>query len=254
MRTTSELRRLWAPPCDRATTVLLLHSNARVRVASATVDAFRALDAVMQAHDYAPRAADTGGYNCRRITGGTSYSLHAYGVAVDINWNTNPYRADGRLVTDMPAGMVRDIKALRTSAGKPVFRWGGDYTRVKDAMHFEVVASPRELDAGIDWSGISLREPDPSAPATWPVRERGARGPTVRTLQELLTSADCPCDPIDGIFGPGTHQAVLRYQETRSLDVDGVVADDHQRGQREPAVRVLGEDAEARKRAKEPTE
>jgi peptidoglycan hydrolase-like protein with peptidoglycan-binding domain len=223
MRTTSELRRLWVPACACELTVLLLHSGARASVAKATAEAFRAIDGVMQSAGYAPRAADTGGYNCRKITGGTGHSLHAFGIAVDYNWNSNPFRSDGKLVTDMPPKMVSAIKAIRTNGGAPVFRWGGDFTRVKDAMHFEVVASPRELASGIDWPQVDVREPDPKRPATWPVLQRGDRGPTVTALQERLSAAGYPCEPVDGIFGKGTEQSVRRFQDSRSLDVDGTV-------------------------------
>lgn len=222
MRTTSDLRRMWDPACEREMTTLLLHSGARVTIAAVTADAFRAVDVVMQAHGYAPRTADTGGFNCRRITGGTGYSLHAYGVAVDYNWNSNPYRSDGKLITDMPREMVAAIKAIRTTAGVQVFRWGGDYTRAKDAMHFEVVASPRELGAGIDAPGAASKAPDPSKPASWPVIEHGARGPAVRALQERLIAAGFACGAADGVFGKRTGMALRDYQRSRALDVDGV--------------------------------
>jgi peptidoglycan hydrolase-like protein with peptidoglycan-binding domain len=223
VRTTSELRRLWAPACQCELSTLLLHSGARATVAKGASEAFRAIDVVMQTAGYAPRAGDTGGYNCRQITGGTAHSLHAFGIAVDYNWNSNPFRADGKLITDMPSTMVATVKAIRTKGGARVFRWGGDFTRVKDAMHFEVVASPRELASGIDWSKADVREPDPSKPATWPVLQRGDRGPTVTALQERLTRAGFACEPVDGIFGKGTEQSVRRFQDSRSLDVDGRV-------------------------------
>jgi peptidoglycan hydrolase-like protein with peptidoglycan-binding domain len=224
MRTTPDLRRLWSPHCKESDfTTLLLHSGARITVAKATAEAFRAIDGVMQSAGYAPRVRDTGGYNCRRITGGKGHSLHAYGIAVDYNWNSNPFRADGKLITDMPSAMVAAIKAIRTKGGVQVFRWGGDFRSVKDAMHFEVVASRRELAAGIDWPKVQVKDPDPSKPSTWPVLQRGDRGPTVRVCQQRLTAAECPCDPLDGIFGQGTESSVRRFQTTRSLDVDGRV-------------------------------
>ena len=223
MRTTSELRRMWEPPCTRDMTTLLLHSGAKATVATAASEAFRAIDAVMQAAGYTPRTKDTGGFNCRKITGGSGYSLHAYGIAVDYNWNSNPYRADGKLITDMPRTMVDAIKAIRTAGGAAVFRWGGDYKNAKDAMHFEIIASPRELSAGIDWSNGDMPDPDPKKPSTWPVLEPGARGPTVRELQKRLTEAGHPCGKIDGAYGNATKQAVRGFQRSRSLDMDGVV-------------------------------
>ena len=42
-------------------------------------------------HGYRIREQDTGGYACRKITGGTQPSLHSYGIAADVNWQTNPY-------------------------------------------------------------------------------------------------------------------------------------------------------------------
>ena len=53
------------------------------------VDAVHALDAVLREWSYETRSADTGAYNCRQITGGSGYSLHAYGIALDINWQSN---------------------------------------------------------------------------------------------------------------------------------------------------------------------
>jgi hypothetical protein len=147
MRSTAELRILWAPACTAPFARYTLHGGGVVTVDVLVVDALKALNAVLIDWDYRTRRADTGAYNCRQITGGTNYSLHAYGIAVDINWQTNPY---GRtLVTDMPIGMIEAIEGIRTAGGVQVWRWGGRYSNNKDAMHFEVVASPAELVRGI---------------------------------------------------------------------------------------------------------
>lgn len=223
MRTTSALRKLWAPACERRLRVLALHSGARLSIATEAAEAFRALDSVMQAFGYAPRTADTGAYNCRQITGGRSFSLHAYGIAADINWNSNPYRRDGVLVTDMPPAMVAAIKGIRTKGGDVVFRWGGDFRRAKDAMHYEIVASRTELAAGIDWSTVRREPPDPARPGTWPVLERGDEGPSVEELQRrLLAGGPAEGLEVDGVLGEQTQSALQDYQLTRGLDVDGV--------------------------------
>lgn len=136
--------------------------------------AYDVLNNVMRKWNYAPRSGVTGSYNCRPITGGTSYSLHAYrdngtfvfwtgvkvtmALAVDINWDKNPYGP--RLVTDMPRGMVDEILALRTNTGKQVWGWGGYYSTNKDAMHFEIVCSPADLASGIRQA--------PTTPSTQP--------------------------------------------------------------------------------------
>jgi peptidoglycan hydrolase-like protein with peptidoglycan-binding domain len=223
MRSTSQLRSFWGPPCERDLTTVLLHSGARIRVAIETVDAFRALDMVLQKHAYAPRTADTGGYNCRPVTGGKGFSLHACGIACDINWNSNPYRADNKLVTDMPRPMVDDVLGIATVNGANIFRWGGAFSTFKDAMHFEVIATPKELATGIDWATVPSSRQRSSDPGTFPVLQPGDRGPTVVKLQERLTKAGFDCGAADGDFGPRTEQAVRAFQTSRQLDVDGIV-------------------------------
>lgn len=153
-RSTSELRNLWAPACKSK--------------GSAFKPAYDALDTALHAYSYRPKAGETWGYNCRKITGGSGYSLHAYGpgglfifwtgvrvtmaLAVDINSRANPYGK--RLITDMPRAMTDGIKGIRTNSGHQVWGWGGDYRNNKDAMHFEIVASPAELASGIDWRTV----------------------------------------------------------------------------------------------------
>lgn len=73
------------------------------------------------------------GYANRSIAGTRTASNHSWGLAVDLNAPKNPYGP--KLVTDMPAWMVD----LWRSRG---FRWGGDYTGRKDAMHFEFMGTP----------------------------------------------------------------------------------------------------------------
>ena len=50
----------------------------------------------------------------------------------------------------------------------------------------------------------------------------GDEGPEVEALQTELTAVGCACDA-DGIFGAGTEQAVINFQNAFSLDADGVV-------------------------------
>jgi hypothetical protein len=85
---------------------------------------------------------------CRAITDGAGYSLHAYGIAIDLNWllNGRGYHA----THNIPYALVADILAIRTNSGAQVWGWGGNYTSAPpDYMHFEIVASPAELATGI---------------------------------------------------------------------------------------------------------
>lgn len=148
--TTSQLRSVWGPPCNVRLARYAFRAGAGVvSVDARIIPAVQALDATMLAHRYTTRAADTGAYVCRQITGGTGYSLHAYGIAIDINWSTNPYSAANRLITDMPPAMVSDITAMRTASDAPVWGWGGNYRSIKDTMHYEVVCTPADLATGI---------------------------------------------------------------------------------------------------------
>lgn len=141
MASTSEMRAAWAPACDSGgmETISFGDAGARVTVDRLTVPIWRAVEAIFAKYRYTIRRSDTGAYNCRQITGGSGYSLHAYGIAVDVNWQSNPYGPN--LVTNMPAGAIREIEALNVG-GQPVVRWGGRYSGNKDAMHFEVIVPP----------------------------------------------------------------------------------------------------------------
>ena len=210
MRSQGQVRRLWEPSCKRPLTRFLFHGGMSVSVAVESTDAWRALDQVMQRHKYVIRQ-DTGGYNCRPVREGKAPSLHSYGIVCDINWNTNELRRDNKLVTDMPRAMIDDIKAIRTVGGVELFEWGGDYRTFKDAHHFEIMASPQELEAGIDWDTVRAPRPRKDRPSTWATLQRGDVGPTVTKLQGLLAAAGF--DPLpanrdgEGIFGARDRRA-----------------------------------------------
>ncbi len=78
---------------------------------------------------YAIKPSQTYGFSPRTIGGRYQLSLHAHGIAIDMNTASNPYRGDNVLITDMPAWFVK----AWTDAG---FCWGGDWKYVKDPMHF----------------------------------------------------------------------------------------------------------------------
>lgn len=147
MTSTALMREAWAPPCTGPFKRVSFYGTGVATVRASTVEAWAALNDVLIKHRYKTRAEDTGAYNCRQVTGGTAYSLHAYGIAVDINWNSNPYGP--RLITDMPMEMIVGIESIRTNSGHRVFRWGGRYSGNKDAMHFEIICTPAQLATGV---------------------------------------------------------------------------------------------------------
>ena len=184
--TTQQLRGLWQDfRCDETRMVVTEFGPTRVTVAKPTTDAWLALAQVLGRHDYKIRDLDTGGYVCRKITGGNQPSLHAYGIAVDVNWQTNPYlktsnrrpvrfssaatqeeraldvRHD-RADTDMTKAMIDDVLEIVTNEGKTIFAWGGDFQTIKDCMHFQLDVSPKELAQGVDWTRLGRGEALPA--------------------------------------------------------------------------------------------
>jgi peptidoglycan hydrolase-like protein with peptidoglycan-binding domain len=247
MASTAEMRAAWGPegragPQLEKVVFTSSGDGAVASVDARCADAFRALDAVLAAHGYPTRKADTGGYVLRKIRGGDGWSLHSYGICVDVNWQSNPYvkraapwgggfgAAAGippGTVTDLTPEIVRDVLAIRTRGGAGVFRWGGQYGTYGDAMHWEVVVGPSELATGIDGAAPKVAEPW-TAPTKQPTGQpslRAGGGPkgAVEELQRLLVAAGFDTKGVDGVFGKGTDAAVRAFQASRQLDVDGVV-------------------------------
>jgi len=54
---------------------------------------------------------------------------------------------------------------------------------------------------------------------------KNSQGQLVRTLQQKLLELGYNIGTVDGVFGPKTEAAVLKYQTENSLDIDGVVGD-----------------------------
>lgn len=158
---TQGVRDAWGPSCATAAdlTAFTHWTGVTVTCNRLIVPALQALDTILEAHAYRPRAG-TGCFNCRAITGGTKLSTHAFGVADDINPPENPY-STSKLVTDMPRDMVDEILAIRTNSGAQVWTWGGDWDGhpdtgedVYDAMHYQIACTPAELATGINWATV----------------------------------------------------------------------------------------------------
>jgi D-alanyl-D-alanine carboxypeptidase len=106
------------------------------------VSAYRGRD------DASMEADNTSGFNCRSAVGSTTgaWSMHAYGLAVDVNPVENPYLLGGRVLP--PAGR-RYLDRSRRRRGMAVergvlvaafadvgWRWGGRWTGSPDYQHF----------------------------------------------------------------------------------------------------------------------
>lgn len=87
---------------------------------------------------YLGKPAQCGAYNCRPIGGTRTPSNHSWGLAVDWNWQDNPFTTTGKRT--MPDWMPRRWNRYG-------FAWGGDYTGAKkDFMHLEFMGTPADAD------------------------------------------------------------------------------------------------------------
>jgi hypothetical protein len=128
------------------------------------MDAYRGDDAASM------RDNNTSGFNDRPVTGGGAPSLHAYGLAIDLNPVQNPYLSvsfdeQGRATFSPPAG-ARYANRRDPRPGKPPRRgmaeqavqlfadhgfvvWGGDWDAPIDYQHFQVTREVAERVAGL---------------------------------------------------------------------------------------------------------
>ena len=97
-------------------------------------------------------ADNTSAFNCRKATGSKNWSKHSYGKAIDINPIENPYVSRSGHISHKAsyaykkrqhknnsaadkAVLLKNDKAVRIFK-KYGWKWGGDWSRVKDYQHF----------------------------------------------------------------------------------------------------------------------
>lgn len=73
------------------------------------------------------------------------------------------------------------------------------------------------------WVHFDGRKGTPACRAGYPMLMEGIIGVYVCTLQDALATAGIPGIGVDGIFGPQTREAVVRFQRENGLGADGVV-------------------------------
>jgi hypothetical protein len=89
---------------------------------------------------------NTTSFVCRPTTGGTSWSQHAFGLAIDVNPFHNPYLRDGRVLPELAAayldrddvrpGMILEGDVVAAAFAEMGWGWGGDFRSLVDYMHF----------------------------------------------------------------------------------------------------------------------
>ena len=87
--TTSQLRSWWSRYLCQPGPPTQVFGKLIGGVPPETLDAYQALEQVLTRAGYVPDSAWS--FNCRKIGGTNSWSLHAYGIAIDIDAPANPY-------------------------------------------------------------------------------------------------------------------------------------------------------------------
>ncbi|HEX6675029.1 MAG TPA: M15 family metallopeptidase [Actinomycetes bacterium] len=172
LRSTQWLRSAWSgyECAGRRMVEMRILGRPPTPVNARTTAAFAALERALRSTGYRPRSVWN--YNCRDIKGQPgSRSLHAYGLALDIDPDCNPHRRGARSParfsraatqqdrcrdvraewadTSFTPEQVAAVEAIRTVDGLQVFAWGGRWTTSPDPMHFQINVSPGELARGI---------------------------------------------------------------------------------------------------------
>lgn len=171
LRRTSWLRQVWQGyRCAESRMVWMRIFGRNTPVNPLTTEAFGRLERALESTGF--RARSAWNYNCRDIKGRPGQtSLHAYGLAIDLDPDCNPHRTGAphparfsggptpeercrdvraRLAdTTFTPAQIGAVEAIRTLDGLQVFAWGGRWRSSPDAMHFQINVSPAELGRGL---------------------------------------------------------------------------------------------------------
>ncbi len=125
----------------------LLGVFAQLRAIGFPIERMEPVDAFGGSDDASMAVNNTSAFNCRPVTGGTGWSRHAFGSAIDINPRQNPYvTSDGQVLPPEGAAHVERSPAQgRIIRGEGVveafaaigWRWGGDWSDPVDYQHFD---------------------------------------------------------------------------------------------------------------------
>jgi D-alanyl-D-alanine carboxypeptidase-like protein len=112
------------------------------------IRSMRPVDAYRGDDDRSAAADNTSGFNCRSAvaTGPKSWSMHAYGEAIDVNDLENPYILGSRVIppagkayvdrTKLRPGMAVERGVLVRAFASVGWGWGGRFAGTPDYQHF----------------------------------------------------------------------------------------------------------------------
>jgi hypothetical protein len=107
-------------------------------VADKSAPIWEAAADIMRTEPYLFRETAGGTYNCRPP------SLHAYGLALDLNPSKNPMQPPP-LVYDYPPSFIERMEGIRAN-GKQALTWGGRFPadNPPDTMHWQINVAPAD--------------------------------------------------------------------------------------------------------------
>lgn len=113
------------------------------------VPAYEAFDRALRSAGYVARASWS--FNHRTIAGSGTPSLHAYGIAVDLDPTLNPYGVGDPYSGAIKRAHVEAVLAIKNRDGASIWSWGGNW-RKPDRMHFQLDQGPDRVE--VDWSTV----------------------------------------------------------------------------------------------------
>ena len=106
----------------------------------------RSIDEFNGSDDESTTADNTSGFNCREAVGGSGWSQHAYGHAVDVNPVENPYIDNGKVLpsngkpyvdrSQQRPGMIHGGDVVDSAFASVGWKWGGRWGSTPDYQHF----------------------------------------------------------------------------------------------------------------------
>lgn len=165
------------------------------------------------------KAGQCGGFNPRKIAGSTSWSRHALGCAIDLNWQLHPM-GKANTFTAVKQAAIRRILARYTYQGKQIIRWGGTYSAGnRDDMHLEVNAERAVILAAVKALQTPAKPTDGTSKPGSRVLKLAApamHGPDVAFLRRWVGA------PAGDVFDAAAKARVVRYQKIVGLIPDGI--------------------------------
>jgi len=207
----------WGEPCTGVRSTITLNNGVRITVRVQIAELTKILLNECLRRGYTIRQADTGAYNCRKIAGTSTWSNHAWALAIDINWQLNPMRRP--LTTNIPTWMVQLFNRFG-------FAWGGHYAGTPDAMHFEFMGTVPQAEAATAIARREILGAKPPAPAQpWLALPDVRKNP--RKFQAWYNGFPFKpplipiISPLADAWGPQSEAALRKVQARYGLVPDG---------------------------------